>query len=255
MIKLSTVIITLNEASNIKRCLESVIPVSDEVIVVDSESTDSTIEIAANLGAKTLIQPFLGHKQQKAFAAQQASFDYILSIDADEALDSELQNAIRQLKTNWSHDVYTVKRLNQYCGKWIKYSGWNKDINTRVWKKGKANWGGTNPHDKLIPIPDATRGNLKGNLLHFTYNSLSQHLQQIDYFTEIAANQMFEKQKKVSVLTALCKSVFRFFRTFILQRGFLDGHRGLTLCYAQAFETYMKYAKLKLLHEKNNRNE
>ncbi len=134
MIKLSAVIITFNEEKNIERCIQSLIPVADEVLVVDSFSTDSTREKAGNLGARVVEHAFDGHIQQKNWAANQAKYDFVLSLDADEALTDELRDSILKIKTNWVGEGYRVKRLTSYCGQWIKHCGWYPDMKLRLFR-------------------------------------------------------------------------------------------------------------------------
>ena len=150
MIKISVAIITLNEGKNIKRCIDSVRSIADEVVVVDSLSTDNTKEICLKNNVKFIEQDFLGHIEQKNFAIEQCTHDYILSLDADEALDDKLISQISNIKKNFSADAYSFNRLTQYVDKWIYNCGWYPDKKTRLFKKSHAHWGGVNPHDIII---------------------------------------------------------------------------------------------------------
>ena len=147
MIKLSGVIITFNEADNIERCLKSLTDVVDEIIVVDSYSTDNTKDICKKFNVTLIEQEFLGYIEQKNFALQQASNDYILSLDGDESLSETLQKSIIELKTNWNFDGYYCNRFNNFCGQWIKYSDWYPNRKLRVFDRKKGQWAGINPHD------------------------------------------------------------------------------------------------------------
>ncbi|HEX3008578.1 MAG TPA: glycosyltransferase family 2 protein [Bacteroidales bacterium] len=144
---ISAVIITFNEENNIERCIRSLEGIADEIIVVDSYSTDNTVEIALNLGAIVYKQVFLGHVEQKNFALSKTSHSHVLSLDADEELSDKLRESILEVKENWTHDGYYFKRLTNYCGRWIKHTSWYPSKKLRLWDKAKGEWGGVNPHD------------------------------------------------------------------------------------------------------------
>ena len=163
-VSLSVVIITFNEERNIGRCLESVMGLAEEIIVVDSFSTDNTREICEQYGVRFLENEFHGHIEQKNWAKEQAKFDYILSLDADEALDQELYREIMEVKQNWQGDAYKMNRLTNYCGKWIHHSGWYPDTKLRLFDRKKGDWGGNNPHDKFIMESDSNILYLKGDI-------------------------------------------------------------------------------------------
>lgn len=253
MIKLSAIIITFNEEHNIERCIKSIQDIADEIIVVDSLSSDNTVDIASNLGAKIYIQAFLGHKEQKIFAASKVSYQHILSLDADEVVSDTLMESILAIKKNWISETYSVKRLNNYCGKWITTCGWYPDINLRLWKKGAAIWTGQNPHDKLVSKDGRKPALLNGDLLHYTYNSISEHFDQMNYFSEIAAKAKYAEGEKASFVKLLVSPVFRFMKSFIVKRGFTDGYIGFIISRNQAYETFLKYAKLYMLHKNNGK--
>lgn len=250
-VKLSVVIITFNEEVNIRRCLLSVKEVADEIVVVDSFSTDTTQAICAEFNCNFIQHPFEGHIQQKNYALEQAANPYVLSLDADEALSSELKDAILQVKSNWQYDGYYFNRLSSYCGEFIRYGSWYPDRKLRLFNKTFGSWGGTNPHDKVV-LTTQNMQFLKGDLLHYTYNTISEHSAQINYFSSIAAKAAYESGKKFSVLNLLSKPLWRFFRDYFLKRGFMAGYRGLTICLLSATETYMKIIKLWELEKKTN---
>ena len=251
MIKLSVVIITLNEERNILRCINSAKPIADEIVVVDSFSTDRTVEICRAAGAKIIQNVFVGHIEQKNFALGHTSFNHVLSLDADEALSDELLQSIRELKEKWEKDCYYINRLTNYCGKWIRHGGWYPDRKLRLFTKEKAKWGGENPHDILLPLNNASAGKLKGDLLHYSFYSISEHVTQINKFTDIAAKGAFNSGKKVSVLQIILRSCFKFIRDYILLLGFLDGYYGYVICRLSASATFLKYIKLRQLHKPN----
>ncbi|WP_299755820.1 glycosyltransferase family 2 protein [uncultured Pontibacter sp.] len=243
-VKVSVVVITYNEERNIARCLESVKNVADEIVVVDSFSTDRTKEICLSFGANFSEHPFEGHIEQKNYALAQASFPYVLSLDADEALTPKLEQAILAAKSNWQADAYSMNRLTNYCGKWIHHSGWYPDTKTRLFDRTKAVWGGENPHDKIILNKEASLQHLKGDLLHYSYYSVSQHLGQINKFTDASSNAMIRDGKTVSLAMVILKPLFRFFRAYVLKRGFLDGPEGFVISVSSAVSVYYKYVKL-----------
>jgi len=148
MPQLSVVIITYNEENNIGRCIDSILPIADDVVVIDSYSTDKTEEIVLTKSCRFIQHTFEGHIEQKNWAISQAKYKHILSLDADEALSPELQKEISSVKENWTKDGYYFNRLTNYCGKWIKHSGWYPDQKLRLWDSNKGSWGGTNPHDR-----------------------------------------------------------------------------------------------------------
>ena len=248
-IKISVVIITYNEEKNIGRCLESVRELADEIVVVDSFSKDKTKEIALHYGAKWIENKFEGHVEQKNFALDQAKYSHVLSLDADEALSEELKTSIQEIKENCDSESYSMNRLSSYCGQWIRYCGWYPDKKVRFVNRHKARWGGDNPHDKLIPKEQGTI-HLKGDILHYTYYTISEHIRQVDYFTDIAAMASYRKGKKSNLFLILTSPVFRFFKSYFIKRGFLDGYYGFVVCSIQAFSNFSKYVKLLELNKK-----
>lgn len=255
MAKISVVIITFNEERNISRCIKSVEGVADEIIVVDSLSSDKTIEISESLGAKVICQAFLGYAEQKNFANKQASFDYILSLDADEALSSELKKELLRIKDSlFPENVYEMNRKTNYCGSWINHSGWYPDRKIRLFHRGKAYWGGGAVHEKLLFSNDVIVKRLNADILHYSYYSLEEHVRQLDKFSSIAAKELFEKNKKVSVFKLISSSTTRFLSHYIWKLGFLDGYAGYRIARMEGYASFLKYAKLKELQTFKLRN-
>jgi glycosyltransferase involved in cell wall biosynthesis len=244
MIALTATIITFNEEKNIERCLQSLQGVADEIVVVDSHSTDQTKAICERYGVRFIANDFKGHIEQKNVAIDCASNNWILSLDADEALTSELREAILELKKNPSFNGYSFNRLTYYCGHWVKYCGWYPDTKLRLVHKAHARWTGVNPHDRLAMHTNEAIGHLKGDLLHYSYYTREDHLRQIDYFSSIAAKELFQRGKKSSWLLILLKVTAQFFKSFFLKTGFLDGYTGWTISRLSAFATYKKYHNL-----------
>ncbi|SFG91955.1 glycosyltransferase family 2 protein [Pontibacter chinhatensis] len=254
-VKLSVVVITYNEERNIARCLESVKQVADELVVVDSYSTDRTREICLSYGARFMEHPFEGHIEQKNYALTQATFQHVLSLDADEALSPELEQAVLAAKNNWQSDAYSMNRLTNYCGKWIHHSGWYPDTKVRLFDRSKAVWGGENPHDKIILSQGATLQHLRGDLLHYSYYTVTQHLGQINKFTDASSKALIRDGKTVSLPMVILKPLFRFFRAYILKRGFLDGPEGFIISVSSAESVYYKYLKLYMHNRQQKRRE
>lgn len=245
MEKLSVVIITYNEERNIRRCLESVKQVADEIIVVDSLSTDATKEICTEFDVVFIEQKFLGYIEQKNHALTHAKYDYVLSLDADEALSDILENSILRVKEGYSVAGYSMNRLTNYCGKWVHHCGWYPDRKLRLFNRKLGNWGGINPHDEFFFKEKEKTIHLEGDLLHYSYYTLSDHHKQVDRFTDIAADAYFENGKKVSLLKLWLSPVVKFIRDYFFQLGFLDGATGFRISYVSAGATYKKYRKLR----------
>jgi glycosyltransferase involved in cell wall biosynthesis len=243
--KISATIITFNEERNIPRAIES-LRCADEVVVVDSGSTDRTVEIASKLGARVLELPWRGFASQKNFASENASYDWILSLDADEALSEALEGEIWQIKKNGpAFDAYTMPRLAKYLGSWILHSGWYPDRKVRLFDRRKAQWVGEYVHESVVV--DGRVGHLEENLLHFTCDSLSEHLKSMDRYTTLAAEQIVSQSEKIGGAKMVLNPAWTFFRTYVLQRGFLDGTEGLAIAYMAAFYNFLKFTKAKYM--------
>ena len=254
MTHLSVVIITYNEEKNIGRCLESVKDVADEIIVVDSISTDGTKAICASYGVKFIEQPFLGYIEQKNFAMNCATHDYALSLDADECLSDELKKSILIEKQNGlTSDCYRMNRLSSFCGQWIKHGTWYPDRKVRLINRKKGKWGGVNPHDKIIMNEGARLKQLKGDILHYTYETIEQIMEQTNKFTTIQSKAMFEQGKRSSVLKLVINPLTAFISSYFIKRGFLDGYNGFIIARYSSHATLAKYAKLLHLQQKMKR--
>jgi glycosyltransferase involved in cell wall biosynthesis len=246
---LSAVVITFNEEKNIARCLESLRDLADEILVVDSGSNDATREIAESLGARVIIHPFEGHIQQKNYAASQAIHDVVLSLDADEVVSEELYQSIRQVKDAFSCDGYTLNRLANYCGQWIRHCGWYPDKKLRLWNRRKGSWGGVNPHDRYIMEKGARICHLKGNLLHYTVSSTEQHWEQVQKFSSIAAAELHRQGRRAGFYHIWIRPVIRFLRDYIYRAGFLDGYYGFLISERNAAGVHLKFKMLKNLRK------
>jgi glycosyltransferase involved in cell wall biosynthesis len=250
MIRLSVVIITFNEEHNIGRCLDSIKEVADDIVVVDSFSKDRTNEICLQRGARFVEHAFEGHIQQKNWAITQAKYPHVLSLDADEALDEELKHSILQAKKDWRKDGYYMNRLTSYCGHWVKHCGWYPDRKLRLWDSRKGEWRGINPHDKYeLFESDKAAGYLRGNILHYSFYSEADHIRQIEYFTDISAKALFQKNKRPTFIKLYLSPAAKFVESYFLKLGFLDGKYGYMICKNSAWATKLKYRKLKRLCE------
>ncbi len=239
--KISATIIACNEERRIARAIES-LRCCDEIVVVDSGSSDRTVEIAQQLKARVIESPWPGYAKQKNLAAAQAANDWILSLDADEALSEALEAEIWQLrKKGPEFDAYTMPRMAQYLGRWIMHSGWYPDRKVRLYDRRQANWVGEFVHESVEV--HGSVGHLKSNILHYTYESISEHVRTLDSYTTLAAQEIVERHETVGWRILLLEPVWTFVRTYGIQRGFLDGAEGLMIAYMAALYTFLKYAK------------
>ncbi len=243
--KISATIIARDEERNISRAIES-LRCCDEILVVDSGSSDATVEVAAKHGARVIETIWRGYAGQKNWAAEQAQHEWILSIDADEALSEALEGDIWLLKKNGPrYDAYTMPRMAQYLGKWILHSGWYPDRKVRLYRRDKATWVGEYVHESVQV--NGTVGHMDSNLLHFTCNSLSEHIKTMDRYTTLAAEEMIARGRKVPWHKMVIDPGWTFLRTYFLQRGFLDGVEGMCIAYMASMYTFLKYAKVRFM--------
>jgi glycosyltransferase involved in cell wall biosynthesis len=248
-VKISATIITFNEDKKIERCLQSLMGVADEIVVVDSYSTDQTADICARYPVVFIRNTFDGYIAQKNYAVRQASHDYVLSLDADEVLSDRLKASILAVKSDWGpYDGYSFNRFNNYCGKWIHFCGWYPDRKIRLWDRRKAKWGGEDPHDKVVLSTQHVK-RLKGDLLHYAYFTVDEHLAQMHKFAEVAAKAKYRKGKKpVFIVHVVFNPMFKFFRKYLLQLGFLDGYYGFVFCATTSALNFYKYLRLYEYH-------
>ena len=245
MPQLSVVIITLNEEKNIERCLKSVVDIADEILIVDSFSTDRTEEICRKYNTTFIQHKFNGYIEQKNWAASNAKYDYILSLDADEQLSEKLKNSIKKIKENWKYDGYYFNRLTYYYGKWIKHSSWFPSRKLRLWNRQKGMWDGVNPHDVFVLQRGASKKHIDGDLLHYSYYTIDEHIKQINRFSDIISKSYHRLGYTGTYKTIILHPLWRFFRDYFLNGGFLDGFYGLVVCINSAYEVFLKYVKLR----------
>lgn len=246
---ISACIISFNEEQRIEECLQSLAGIADEIIVVDSLSTDRTVEIASRYTDKIYHQKFLGHVEQKNLAVSRASHDWILSLDCDERLSPELHAALLAVKDGLDdRTAYRMARKTFYVYRWLNHC-WYPDRKVRLFNRRNARWGGTNPHDRVVLGEGVQVVDLKGDILHYSFNSISEHLRTIDNFTEIGAREIIAKGKKVSMLSPLTHGLWTFIRLYFFKRGFLDGLAGFIVATLSFMHAFVKYAKV-LLHQR-----
>ena len=251
MKKISATIITLNEEDKIRQCLESLQDVADEIVVVDSLSTDNTKSICEEFGVRFIEQKWLGYSEQKNLANNIASHDWILSIDADEVLSDELKKSILKIKneereTKNEELVYSFNRLNNYCGKWIHHSGFYPDKKIRIWNRKIGKWEGI-VHEVIKFSTKVKEVHLKGDLLHYSYSKPEDFERQVFKFAEMRAQHYFDKGKKNAGLLSVVSPIFFFIKHYLIRLGFLDGKEGFVMCWVSAKATRHKYKTLKKL--------
>jgi glycosyltransferase involved in cell wall biosynthesis len=248
MSKISAVILTFNEEEYIDQCIRSVADVADEVVVVDSFSSDRTKEICLSHGVRFIEHPFEGYRDQKNFALTQASFDYVLSLDADEELSPGLERSILEVKQDFRYDGYEFKRLNSFYGKWIYHTSLSPERKIRLFNRKKAYWGGLNIHETVhLNNPKSVKC-LKGNLIHRVYNSYEKSIDKMNKYTTLLASEYFKQGFKPTAIKLLISPSWRFFHSFFLKGGFIDGYDGFAVCKFNAITCFLKYAKLKNLY-------
>lgn len=248
MPEISAVIITLNEERNIERCLNSLQGVQDEIIVVDSYSTDRTEEICRQYGVHFIRHTFEGYVGQRRFSFMQARCEFILVLDADEALSPELRASILAIKKDLRYDGYYFNRLTNYCGQWIRHGEWYPDRKLRLLRRDKAMVTGQKVHEEIHLEKGCTMTFLKGDLLHYSYYTVEEHISQLNRFTTLQAEGNFEAGVSPSWLQILGAPFFKFLKSYIFRLGFLDGYYGFLISKNSAYSTFLKHAKLKALY-------
>ncbi len=250
-VKISAVIIACNEEKYLERCIESVKDVVDEVVVVDSYSTDGTEEICRRHDVVFIQHAFRGQIEQKNFAIAQATFPYILSLDADEYLSEALKESINKVRQDWKHDAYHFRRLTNYSGKWIRHTSWYPSPMLRLWDSRLGKWGGLNPKPALILESGASKKFLKGDILHDSFDNLTEHVKQIDTYSTTAAQSLFQCGKKSRLIDITVRPLWSFIKDFFLRLGFLKGYLGLLVSVNSAHAIFMSYVKLRILHKEH----
>lgn len=238
---LSLVVITLNEERNIERCLKSV-PFASEVIVVDSFSSDQTAALAQNFGAVVIQEKWRGFGAQKAFAAEKARYDWILSLDADEALSPELQEEIiARFASLDPLTGYRLPRLSYHLGRWIRYGGWYPDYQLRLFNRKHASWTPVALHEK---VQASRTQKFEKPIFHWVFQGVSDQVRTNDKYSSLSAEELFNKGKRFSYLKLIFKPYFKFFEAYLFKRGFLDGLPGFIIAIGASYSLFLKFAKL-----------
>jgi len=247
---LSVVIITFNEEKNIQRCLQSIEGIADDVVVVDSFSSDQTEQLCKKFNVNFVQRAWEGYSATKNFANSMAKYEWVLSLDADEALSEELKASILKIKKADQLLTCEFNRVTNYCGSWIRHGGWYPDTKIRIFDRRNTQWGGI-IHEELVFAQPVSIIHLKGDCLHYSYYTREQHYKQADNFTTIAAKDLYQKKKKSSAIKLFISPIIKFIRDYFMKLGFLDGAAGFTVSRISAYATYLKYKKLRNLYSSN----
>ena len=252
MTSLTAVIITFNEEENILRCIKSAWRVADEVVVVDSFSTDNTKRICMEQNVKFIEHSFTGYGEQKNFAVAQASFNHVLNLDADEFLSEKLIAFIlKEKQIDFQYDAYTMNRLNRYRGQWIRHGSWYPDRKLRLYDRQKGRWSDKLVHEDVEMQPCTSKFHLRGDLKHFAYDSVEQHEAKNEKYSSLSARFLFDTGRKARVINLLFNPLWAFLQSFIIRLGFLDGINGFIIAKNIAKLTYLKLSKLLTLQKRS----
>lgn len=248
---LSVVIITYNEEKNIRRCIGSVQKIADEIIVVDSFSDDDTVKIAEGLGAVVKQSEFKGYISQKNKAINLASNDYVLLLDADEFLSDKLAESILEAKKDLAFKAYSMKRCSIFRGKCIRRGLWYPDKKLRLFDKRLGACGGLNPHDKIIMKKEVVVKQLKGDLFHYTYDSLEEYRNRNYEVSVVAAQSLYEAGIRKPKLKIIFSPLWAFINGYFLRLGFMEGYNGFIIAVHTAQQSFLKYQKLRQLQRED----
>lgn len=244
--RLTALVISKDEEEKIEDCLKSLL-FADEIVMIDSGSTDGTIEIAKSYGVRVVHNDWPGYIGQRNFAKKFAEGEWVLSLDADERVSPELRDEIIKVLKNPKADGYAIPRVVFYINRWIRHCGWYPDRKIRLFKKEKGVWGGENPHDKVIL--DGKVENLNGDLYHLSFDDISDHIRTIQNFTSVAADERVAKGKKAGLFAILLRPPATFLKMYILKRGFLDGIPGFIVSSLSAWHVFSKYIKIREINK------
>jgi glycosyltransferase involved in cell wall biosynthesis len=248
--RISAVIISYNEQEKIESCLCSLSSVADQIIVVDSFSTDDTLEICRRHADKIVQRPWTGYRDQKQFAVSLADHDWVLSIDADERLAEELAAELRAWKDSTPRaNGYFLPRRTFFLGRWIRYTTWYPDWQMRLFRKSKGNWEGGRVHESFRV--QGRTGKMKAPLEHFTYSSLSEYATQLERFSSLKAADQYEAGQRAGLLKLVCQPPAIFFKNYLLRLGFLDGVPGFAVSALSAVSRLFQLLKLWELQNSN----
>jgi glycosyltransferase involved in cell wall biosynthesis len=240
--RLSAAVICLNEEDKIADCLDS-LSFCDEIVVVDSGSTDATVEIAKAKGAIVVHNDWPGHIEQKNVAVDRTGGEWVLSLDADERVSPALRDEILAVLDRPEADAYAMPRIVWYLNRWIRHGGWYPARKVRLFRREKGRWGGENPHDRVFV--DGKVGNLDGDVYHLSFDDVAEHLRTLNAFTDIAARERVAQGKGASLVDILLRPPVTFLKMYVLKAGFLDGVAGLVVAGLSAYHVFCKYVKIR----------
>ncbi|MCC6219741.1 MAG: glycosyltransferase family 2 protein [Deltaproteobacteria bacterium] len=248
-VPISAFVITYNEEDHITACLSS-LDFCDEVIVIDSFSTDNTVNIAKSLGAKVIQRKWPGYRDQKAFGLESVSNEWVLNLDADECVSEELRERILEILgrekagdlSSLSINGYYINRVVHYLGRWWRRGGWYPEYRLRLFRKSQTKWGGSDPHEK--PIVSGPTARIGGEIYHYTYRNMDEQFERLHRFSSIAAKDEFLKGRRCSIASLLLNPILRTLKFYVLKRGFREGKAGFIIAVTEGYYTFMKYAKL-----------
>lgn len=238
---LSAVIITRNAAEQLEDCLKS-LAFADEIVVVDSGSTDSTIDLARRYGARVIEHAWAGFGPQKQFAVESATYDWVLCVDADERVSELLRTSIEQTLASPKTNAYYMPRRNRFMGRWLRHGEGYPDLSLRLFHRVHARWSKDAVHEKVLT--EDVVGHLFGDLLHESETSIAQYLEKQNHYTTLQAERLFTQGKRAGIAQLLFNPLVRFLKFYVLRRGFLDGTPGLVHIIIGCYNTFNKYAKL-----------
>jgi glycosyltransferase involved in cell wall biosynthesis len=250
-LSLSVGLLTFNSERKLEEVLKSVREIADEIVALDSGSTDKTLEILKSYGAKVYQRKFDNFVSQKNHLLSLTTKEWVLFLDDDEALSPQLASSIEKAIKNPSFDGYYINRLTNYLGRWIRHA-WYPDWHLRLAKREKCRWVGSEVHESLKV--EGRVGYLKGDLLHYSYSSVSEHLSKIDRYSTLYARGALKRGKRFSLLKLLTSPAAAFVRRYLLKRGFLDGFEGFVLSVMASYYTFLKYLKLWELEKSESSN-
>jgi glycosyltransferase involved in cell wall biosynthesis len=244
MSAITAVIITKDEEANIARCIEAVRNLAEEVIVIDSGSTDKTAAIAESLGARVFCRDWTGYGPAKQDGIDRASYDWILALDADEVVTSSLKDEIiKTLQKKHEYAGYYIRRKTMFLGRWINYCGWYPDYVLRLFRKSKGSFNGAFVHEKVRL--EGPAGRLKSDLLHYSYKNLNQYFEKFNKYTTLGAQEALDRNKRAGWYDIIFRPPASFFKHYIVKLGFLDGVEGFLISFLSSMAVLTKYAKLR----------
>jgi glycosyltransferase involved in cell wall biosynthesis len=252
---ISAVIITKNEEAHIARCIQSLLPLTDDIIIIDSASSDNTEGVCKQFPVTFEVKKWQGFSAAKNYGNSLAKHRYILSIDGDEEVSEELRHAIIDVLKNPIHQAYDLPFITHFCGKWIKHGAWYPESHIRIFDKNIVKWEGE-IHEKLIIPTTATVGEIKkGHIQHYTISNLKEYIDKINHYTSLHAEEMHKRGKKATILKLYFDPCFSFFRDYIIKLGLLDGYHGYTIAKQSANYVFLKYMKLKMMEGRDLKSE